>query len=480
VEQDCVYQDLDYDDQEAIHLWLTEGGKVVALCRVCPAGTHLGAVSIGRVITTERGKGYGRQIMLEGIRAAREHFQAKVIDIEAQEYAKGFYEQVGFRQSSAPFILDGIPHIRMTCQVAEAEPEAERGEVNTGRQVNLDLAKDLAILFMILSHTLEYSQTDVTQGLPYLITFFGAHPFAAPVFMTCMGIGITYSHHRNDPAALCRRGARLFLAAYALNLFRALGVLAAGAATGRAGFLGWAIGEAVIIDILQFAGLSTLLLGALLRLKVPYPALLAAAVAMSLGGSALHMETSGHLASDVVLGLFAGIRGEYVESYFPLLNWFIFVVAGYGMGKWLRRCPDTDRLYRVLTPVSTLIFLGYTLYAAPRGIGMYDTSSVLHFYHMRTWDAFVCINAMLMTAGLGHFLLKTVPEGIRRQVTRCASDVLRIYLIQWIFVIWVFFCLAQHVLGISFPPGATLASGVVIAAASILLARTKPFSRIRI
>ena len=72
------------------------------------------AVSIGRVITTERGKGYGKRIMLEGILAAQEHFKAERIDIEAQEYARGFYEQVGFRQSSDPFILDGIPHIRMS------------------------------------------------------------------------------------------------------------------------------------------------------------------------------------------------------------------------------------------------------------------------------------------------------------------------------------------------------------------------------
>ena len=114
VEQDCVYQDLDGDDQVSVHLWLTDGGKVVALCRVCPAGTHMEEVSIGRVITTERGKGYGKRIMLEGIKVALEHFNAKRIDIEAQEYARGFYEQVGFRQSSEPFILDGIPHIRMT------------------------------------------------------------------------------------------------------------------------------------------------------------------------------------------------------------------------------------------------------------------------------------------------------------------------------------------------------------------------------
>ena len=113
VEQNCVYQDMDGDDQASVHLWLTDQDRVVALCRVCPAGTHMKEVSIGRVITTERGKGYGKRIMLAGIEAAKEHFGATTIEIEAQEYAKGFYEQVGFRQSSDPFILDGIPHIKM-------------------------------------------------------------------------------------------------------------------------------------------------------------------------------------------------------------------------------------------------------------------------------------------------------------------------------------------------------------------------------
>jgi len=114
VEQNCVYQDLDGDDQKAIHLWLTLDDKIVALARVCPAGTHMTEISIGRVITTERGKGYSKQIMLHAIRAAIEHFGATLIDIEAQEYAKGFYEGVGFKQSSETFMLDGIPHIKMT------------------------------------------------------------------------------------------------------------------------------------------------------------------------------------------------------------------------------------------------------------------------------------------------------------------------------------------------------------------------------
>ena len=37
VEQNCVYQDLDGDDQNSIHLWLTLGNRIVALARVCPA-----------------------------------------------------------------------------------------------------------------------------------------------------------------------------------------------------------------------------------------------------------------------------------------------------------------------------------------------------------------------------------------------------------------------------------------------------------
>lgn len=113
VEQDCVYQDMDGDDKQAIHVWLTQDDKVVALARVCPAGVHLPTISIGRVITTVRGKGYGKQIMLAAIDVAQQYFGATSIDIEAQEYAKGFYQGVGFKQTSDTFMLDGITHIKM-------------------------------------------------------------------------------------------------------------------------------------------------------------------------------------------------------------------------------------------------------------------------------------------------------------------------------------------------------------------------------
>jgi ElaA protein len=55
--------------------------------------------------------------MLATIDVAVEHFGATSIDIEAQEYTKGFYEGVGFKQTSDTFMLDGIPHIKMKWEI---------------------------------------------------------------------------------------------------------------------------------------------------------------------------------------------------------------------------------------------------------------------------------------------------------------------------------------------------------------------------
>lgn len=96
VEQNCVYQDMDGDDQKSIHLWLTVADKIVAMACVCPASTHMKEISIGRVITNERSKEYGKQTKIRAIDAAIDYFGATLIIIEAQKYAIGFYESVGF------------------------------------------------------------------------------------------------------------------------------------------------------------------------------------------------------------------------------------------------------------------------------------------------------------------------------------------------------------------------------------------------
>ena len=81
------------------------------------SGVAFEEVAIGRVLTTERGKEFGNRILEEGIRVAKEKMNADAIKIEAQSYAKGYYEKFGFRQITDEFLEDGIPHIGMMLQI---------------------------------------------------------------------------------------------------------------------------------------------------------------------------------------------------------------------------------------------------------------------------------------------------------------------------------------------------------------------------
>ena len=71
-------------------------------------------------------------------------------------------------------------------------------KVNTGRQVELDIAKGLAIIFMIFLHTIMVvSAYNASLSPNYNFAFSNVlgRPFAAIVFMFCMGVGVVYSRH---------------------------------------------------------------------------------------------------------------------------------------------------------------------------------------------------------------------------------------------------------------------------------------------
>lgn len=114
VEQECPYQELDGSDYDALHVWYEDDdGGVAAYLRAFPKDGEPGTVQMGRVLTIQRGTGLGGKILKEGIAQIRERFHPQKIFIEAQVYAKGFYEREGFRVCSEEFLEDGIPHVGM-------------------------------------------------------------------------------------------------------------------------------------------------------------------------------------------------------------------------------------------------------------------------------------------------------------------------------------------------------------------------------
>ena len=113
-EQECIYQDLDDKDQDAIHVFcINDSGRVAGCLRVFWNDKAAGVAQIGRVVTLEHGKGIGREILHKGVEIATEQLGAKKIYLEAQEYAIGYYAKEGFEVVSDVFMEDGIPHVKM-------------------------------------------------------------------------------------------------------------------------------------------------------------------------------------------------------------------------------------------------------------------------------------------------------------------------------------------------------------------------------
>lgn len=113
-EQECIYQDMDDRDQDAIHVFCyNEKGRVAACLRVFWKDEAEGIAQIGRVVTLEHGKGIGGQLLHNGVEVAINDLKAKKIYLEAQEYAIGYYAKEGFTVVSEPFMEDGIPHVKM-------------------------------------------------------------------------------------------------------------------------------------------------------------------------------------------------------------------------------------------------------------------------------------------------------------------------------------------------------------------------------
>ncbi len=115
VEQDCPYPDLDDYDQKAIHLWAEKEGEVLAYCRIFDQGIKYSETSIGRVVTTEngRGKGLGKQLISYAIDIIENRLRTSAVRISAQDYLLKFYSDFGFRDTGKKYLEDNIPHTEM-------------------------------------------------------------------------------------------------------------------------------------------------------------------------------------------------------------------------------------------------------------------------------------------------------------------------------------------------------------------------------
>lgn len=115
VEQNAVYQDIDFKDQKSVHIRGLLNGELVAYCRIFRAGDYFDEACIGRVIvpTKWRSHNFGHYLIEKAIKELAERWNETRITISGQLYLQRFYESHQFVKTSEPYLEDGIPHIQM-------------------------------------------------------------------------------------------------------------------------------------------------------------------------------------------------------------------------------------------------------------------------------------------------------------------------------------------------------------------------------
>ena len=118
VEEQGVPVELEIDENDetiAIHFLGVIEDRPVAAARIC---VFEDMAKIQRVVIDKRyrGRSLGRVLMLHLIAFAKDNQLAQTIGLDAQTYATGFYESLGFSKTGDVFDDAGIDHIRMVMQ----------------------------------------------------------------------------------------------------------------------------------------------------------------------------------------------------------------------------------------------------------------------------------------------------------------------------------------------------------------------------
>jgi len=113
VEQNCPYQDIDFQDQKSQHVFIQKDQYLCAYARIIPDENHV--FHIGRVVVDKkfRGDKLATLIMKNCINYCQNQHPNSCIEISAQSYLNAFYQALGFKSTGKYYQEDDIPHEQM-------------------------------------------------------------------------------------------------------------------------------------------------------------------------------------------------------------------------------------------------------------------------------------------------------------------------------------------------------------------------------
>lgn len=137
--QKCLYVDPDGKDLDSVQVFASEGERIIGCLRIY--GKEPGILQIGRVAVIEslRGTGIGMLMMRHAISYVTQNLTDEKIYLEAQTYAIGFYEKLGFKVISDEFLDEGIPHKGMELVMDRASSIQLKGDAANGKKAKYSL-----------------------------------------------------------------------------------------------------------------------------------------------------------------------------------------------------------------------------------------------------------------------------------------------------------------------------------------------------
>lgn len=304
------------------------------------------------------------------------------------------------------------------------------------RLFELDIAKGLAISFMIFDHVLEeFASTQLEDSFLAEIIYFLATIPAAPVFMFLMGVGFAFSRYGNDHPYYFKRGLVIFGVAYLLNIMR-------GTLPYVMEYICWGefdlstlIESTFEIDILQFAGLTMICWGIIIRLKLNNNvfALVSLLVLMGILNLVLLDIKTENVTLTCISGLF---WGSSELSFFPFLSWIFYPIAGVIFAISIKNQVCFAHFY------SRQLFLIGLFFAAANIIYYkmdieYLSLDDIEYYHHNILHNIMYIFMIIIWISLLYFAAKVLPTFIKNIFQRWSKNIAFIYLIHLILVAWI-------------------------------------------
>jgi len=310
------------------------------------------------------------------------------------------------------------------------------------RNLSLDFARGMAVIFMVFVHVLSTYASESVQYSPfgYIIDFLGGPP-AAPVFMFAMGIFFVLSSRSQSMFKGILKGFMLLLVGIVLSFLRydILTIFTEGFNTVNISSTGNIIAFWEV-DILQFAGCAYILMSIIKRLfNKPIYWLLIGTVVMIISPYIWGIESN----IGIINWIFNYIWGYTDLVYFPLFGWLYYPLIGMVFGVMIKSSKDIDKLFRsLIKPGLVLLLIGSIITATNFDFHIGD------YFHSGQGSMIWIMGFVLIWLWLISKIVNKAPNSkVVNIVNYFGKNTTSIYIIHWLLVSWATLLLGEMCYG---------------------------------